>query len=178
MAETIGRKMAAGLGRMTDSLGDERIYGIPIAQVMTTDSFLLIRRTELPQEPSVQQIYSMLGVLHDWGGKNGVVRTGYPMVNVTPLAVGKYQVETALPIDRVVPSKGEIIFRKMVRGQFLMSQVQGGPGRVREAFAELNNYVMDQQRTVMAIPFQSLVTDRLQEPDSSRWITRLYYPIY
>ena len=27
-----------------------------------------------------------------------------------------------------------------------------------------------------AIPFESLVTNRMQEPDTSKWVTKIYYP--
>jgi hypothetical protein len=29
----------------------------------------------------------------------------------------------------------------------------------------------------MAIPFQSLITDRVKEPDTAKWITKLYAPV-
>jgi hypothetical protein len=37
--------------------------------------------------------------------------------------------------------------------------------------------VQDHQRVAPAIPFQSLVTDRTKQPDTSKWVTRLYWPI-
>jgi len=36
---------------------------------------------------------------------------------------------------------------------------------------------MDYQRAIIAIPFQMLITDRTKETDSTKWITRLYYPV-
>ena len=27
-----------------------------------------------------------------------------------------------------------------------------------------------------AIPFESLITNRLEEPDTSKWVTKIYYP--
>jgi hypothetical protein len=30
----------------------------------------------------------------------------------------------------------------------------------------------------MAIPYQSLVTDRMKEPDTMKWLTRLYVPVF
>jgi hypothetical protein len=43
---------------------------------------------------------------------------------------------------------------------------------------QMKNYISDYQRTVMAIPFQSLVTDRRKEADTTKWLTKLYFPIF
>ncbi|HEY4111333.1 GyrI-like domain-containing protein [Puia sp.] len=177
-AERIGKQMETTLLRLRDSVRDDRTYGFPIRQVNISDSFLLIKKTELPTDPSVGQMYGLFGELRAYGERAGVVRTGSPMLNVTPLAGGGYSVETALPVDRIVPSGKGITFKQMVRIQFLMAEVRGGPGRVREAFGQLQNYMMDHQRTAMAIPFQSLVTDRSKEADTSRWVTRIYIPVF
>ena len=42
---------------------------------------------------------------------------------------------------------------------------------------QMEQYVSDHKYVRIAIPFQSLVTDRMNEPDSSKWITKIYYPI-
>jgi hypothetical protein len=65
----------------------------------------------------------------------------------------------------------------MVPGKILVAEVKGGEQRVREAAANLQNYVDDYKLKSPAIPFESLVTDRTKETDTSKWITKLYYPI-
>jgi hypothetical protein len=64
-----------------------------------------------------------------------------------------------------------------VAGKILIGEVRGGDATTKNAFAEMHNYVVDHQMTSPAIPFISLVTDRKQEPDSSKWISRIYYPV-
>jgi hypothetical protein len=41
----------------------------------------------------------------------------------------------------------------------------------------MNNYISDYGRTIVAIPFASLITDRRLEPDSAKWVTRIYWPL-
>jgi hypothetical protein len=41
----------------------------------------------------------------------------------------------------------------------------------------VQKYKDDYQRVSPAIPFYSLITDRLKEPDSSKWITKIYFPV-
>ena len=66
----------------------------------------------------------------------------------------------------------------MVLGNILVGEVKGGLSTILNAEKQLANYVFDYGKASPAIPFQSLVTDRSLEADSSKWITRLNYPIF
>jgi hypothetical protein len=62
-------------------------------------------------------------------------------------------------------------------GNILITEVKGGQNEITNAYKQIQNYVSDYNRSAPAIPFESLVTDRRKEPDSSKWITRIYYPV-
>ncbi len=66
----------------------------------------------------------------------------------------------------------------MINGSFMVTEVQGGETKVQKSLEQLELYAADYKKTQMAIPFQYLVTDRIREPDSSKWITRIYLPVY
>jgi hypothetical protein len=59
-----------------------------------------------------------------------------------------------------------------------MAEVKGGPSRVDGCLLAVENYVKDHNMMSPAIPFQSLVTDRMAEKDTAQWITRIYYPVF
>jgi len=65
----------------------------------------------------------------------------------------------------------------MKAGNILVTEVKGGPSIINNAFKQMDTYVTDHERIPPAIPFLSLVTNRVQEPDTSKWITRIYYPV-
>ena len=48
---------------------------------------------------------------------------------------------------------------------------------IQKAYDQIQHYISDHNRVAPAISFESLVTDRRQEPDSSKWVTRIYYPV-
>jgi hypothetical protein len=62
-------------------------------------------------------------------------------------------------------------------GNILITEVKGGPASIKKAFNEMETYITDYRRTAPAIPFQSLITDRSKEPDTSKWVTKIYYPV-
>jgi hypothetical protein len=65
----------------------------------------------------------------------------------------------------------------MFLGNILMAKVCGGEASIVNAQTELNHYVSDWQKIAPAIPYQSLVTNRLTITDTTKWITELYYPV-
>jgi hypothetical protein len=178
VARTIGRNMSSILENLRRTAEKEGVYGFIIRNVSTKDSFLVIKRSAFPAYPSTSQIYGLLKDLQEYSSHEDAKETGYPMVNITPSGKDLFQVMVALPVDKELKAKGGISPRKMVNGQFLVTEVKGGPAIIDEALGQMKNYVEDHHQATMAIPFQSLVTDRSREPDSSRWVTRLYYPVY
>ena len=105
------------------------------------------------------------------------MQTGYPMLNITPLDNGQFQFQVAVPVNKMLADKGTIFSRRMVPGNFMMLEAKGGPKTVDHAMQQLQQYAIDYQRTYMAIPFQVMVTDRLNEQDTTKWVTRIYYPV-
>jgi hypothetical protein len=65
-----------------------------------------------------------------------------------------------------------------VPGNFLAAQVLGGEGTVRNALTSMQDFISDNGKTSMAIPFSYLITNRMDEPDTSKWITQVYMPVY
>ena len=153
------------------------IYGYNIQQTSTTDTLLMAVRGTAATYPSIQEVYKLVNHLKDYIITNGAQQTGYPMLNVTPVANNQFQFQVAVPVNKMLPDKGNIFSRRMVPGNFMMLEAKGGPKTVDHAMKQLQQYAVDYQRTSMAIPFQVMITDRLQEQDTTKWITRIYYPV-
>lgn len=180
-AREMGNKMNEIMDSMSGYLGKkEHIYGVAIHEGSTTDNALLAIKAIFPAPPSTEDVYRLLHKVKDYLEKGGARQTGYPMMNVTPLNDRKdsFQVMVAIPVDRSLSGTSDIYFKRLVPGKYLIGDVKGGRHKIEEALAGFGQYILDYQRTVMAIPFESLITDRSLEPDTSRWVTRIYYPIF
>lgn len=178
-AKSLGSDMQGILAGLGSRLEDQRlVYGMEITEGNTTDSALVSTVRTFDHYPSDSVIYSLIGKLQQFVERNGGHETGYPMLNVTGELRGEYKVEVGLPIDGFMAGKGDINWRRLIRVVFLEADVRGGDRTVRKAVSQMANYISDYQRTVMAIPYQSLVTDRMQERDTTKWVTRLYVPVY
>ena len=158
----------------------ENIYGVDVREIIGVDTLVEVTRTVTMGLPTDEDIYVQIGRLTNHIREAHVTQTGYPMVNITPSAEqpGAYRLMVALPIGAMVANKGDFFFMRLVPGKYLVGDVKGGDAAVAAAIAGMKDYIRDYERTVMAIPFQSLITDRMHEPDSSKWSTRIWFPVF
>jgi hypothetical protein len=42
----------------------------------------------------------------------------------------------------------------------------------------MRNYISDHQYADAAVPYQSLITNRVTEKDTTKWVTKICYPVY
>src|SRR5436190_1348006 len=102
-----------------------------------------------------------------------------PMLNVFELGNSRYEAMTAIPVDKALPKTNEFAPKFLLKGgNILEVNIQGGPYAIEKGLKGLENYRADYKFDSPAIPYQLLVTDRAKEPDTTKWITRLYYPVF
>jgi hypothetical protein len=101
------------------------------------------------------------------------------MLNVNFDGLGNYETMVAISIDTLLPAKGPFSPKLVLKGgNILEAQITGGPATIRKGFEQFENYRSDYRISAPAIPYQLLVTDRLKEADTTKWITRFYYPVF
>lgn len=156
----------------------ENVYGMTITVEKVKDTILVARKIFSPDYPSTEVIYNLINDLTGFINSKGAKETNYPMVHIaTKAGSNGYETMVAIPVNKVLNDSGDFALKKMVPGNILTAQVKGGISKVKEGEAQLENFVQDYQFISPAIPFQSLVTNRINEKDTSKWITKLYYPI-
>ena len=166
-----------GLGSYLEDA--RKVYGIEIVEKGTQDDTLVVETSRTDSVyPTTEEVYSEVQKLERFVKEHGGRVTGHPIMNVTS-GPGTYKLRVALPVDREGKEEGDMRYHSLPqRVPWLEADVRGGELTVREALRQMENYIADHQKTVMAIPFLSLVTDRMAEPDTSKWVTRIYYPIF
>jgi hypothetical protein len=156
----------------------QNIYGVDIMKASVTDSILLSTFAYSTGYPTTDLIYKLVDELNGYAASQSASITGLPMLNINYQDSGRYMTRVAIPVDRKLGSSGNISYKWMLGGgNILVAEVKGGPWNIERAFHQVENYVNDYQRVAPAISFLSLVTDRRAQPDSSKWITRIYYPV-
>ncbi len=178
-AKEIKNNMAEILDTLKLFLGKaENVYSMKIDQAKVTDTLLVSTKKISTGYPAIKEIYAMIDELEAFLKSNGGKETNYPMLNIVKTDSTHFRTMVAIPTDKIFNDNGNITFKRMVPGNILVGEITGGTATADKAFAELTNYVNDHQMASPAIPFQMLVTDRSAESDTSKWVTKLYYPVY
>ncbi len=156
----------------------ENIYGCDIRREQVVDDKLISTSGKCNGFPTTEFIYSLIAKLKNYAEEKSTKITGYPMLNIEPFDSTNYLVKVALPLENLLPGNGDILQKRMLKdGNILVAKTEGGYAKTSEVFNQIKNYANDYKMSSPAIPFYSLITDRTKETDSSKWVTKIYYPV-
>jgi hypothetical protein len=149
------------------------VYGHDIKLIMPKDTTLIVINLKTPAFPTTEDIYRSIHSLREYAVANQARENNFPMLQPNKNTPGAFETFVALSINKALPGKGIILQRRYVPWKDLMLEVTGGDSTIARARMDLDNYILDNQVQVMSRTFESLVTDRSLEKDSSKWVTRL-----
>jgi len=177
------KKLGVVLKPMLSSMGNmlskvQTIYDIdikkdkiPIQQAITTKRYF-------NQYPSTEIIYSMIDELKKYVDDQGVKQIDQPIFNVLSTEGGEFMTQVGLSIDKNIPGNDQYSTKWMMKGgNILTAEVTGDTKKIEWAETQMEQYIADNHRSIIAAPFQMFITDRRAEKDSTKWVTRLYYPV-
>jgi hypothetical protein len=178
-AQSIKRDMKTILSELKHFLQkQENLYDISIKSEKVKDTFLVTLKSVREDYPEMSTVYSMIDTLRNYLLVHEARETNAPMLHVQQFDESQFEVMVALPVDRQLPDEPPVFFKRMVAGNILVTEIKGGRLSIYTALNQLENYIDDYKKSSPALPFQSLITNRLKEPDTSKWVTRIYYPIF
>lgn len=156
----------------------ENIYDIEVKKTLVKDTLLVSTKKVFDDYPSIEDVYSLITELKNYIVAKGAEETGYPMLNITTTDSTNFLTRVAIPINKSINGNNDVEIKRMVPGNILVTVVTGGPYTVARAFKNLEHFKEDYGFTSPAIPFESLITDRLKEKDTAKRVTKIYYPVY
>ena len=158
--------------------GEELVYGIAIKMSRVTDSAMISTRTLMNHYPSVTEVYEMIDAIRSYIKANGGEETSAPMLNVFEEGENQYLVMVAVPTTTYVKGNETFLQKRMLaNGYILVSEITGGNYTIKKTEKAMQQYITDHQKSSPAIPFQMLLTDRRLESDTTKWKTKVYYPV-
>ena len=157
---------------------NENIYDLHIKQESVVDSILISTFAISSSYPTIPFIYELINQLNHYARSNSATATGNPMLNITTKDSINFLTRVAIPVNKRLKDSGNISYKRMLGGgKILVTEIKGGPHSIKEGFTKMEYYVNDYKHLAPAIPFQSLVTDRMKEPDTIKWITKIFWPV-
>ncbi|HSU49476.1 MAG TPA: hypothetical protein VLJ41_02755 [Segetibacter sp.] len=157
----------------------ENLYAYNIHRATITDTFLVATKITTNHYPSTTEIYNLVETLEKYTESHGASKTNCPMLNVTTNDSIEYTTMVAIPTNKILPDNGNIVFKILMtdKDKTLTAEVKGGLQNIKKAYEELNMYMKDYNLSSRVIDWQSLITNRSKEIDSTKWITKIYIPV-
>lgn len=156
----------------------EHLYNMNVELTTVKDTLLIVTKYLQKQPPTKEEIYNRINTLKKYIKQQGAIETNHPMLHSAYVDdLGGYELMVAIPVNKPLQGNNDIMLKKMVPGNILFAEINGGNASVTAALKQLEQYAADHQMVSPAQPFQLLITDRTIETDSSKWVTKIYYPI-
>lgn len=167
------------IAALTRFISDEKnIYGFDIRLENVKIEYLVSTSKILLHPPSTEEVYALVDAVEKHLAKKNTQAIESPMLNITPSGTDTFRVQVGIPISSKLPDEPPFFTKWMLKGgHILTTEVEGGPARIREAQRQMDLFISDRRHTPIAIPFQSLITNREQVTDTTQWKTKLFYPI-
>ncbi len=158
----------------------KNVYGNKMSTSTLKDSTLISIKQNFSSYPTVAQIYGNIALLQSYANKNNANTTNVPMLNITNGFNNDYELMVALPINKMLENNGNILAKRLLAGGNILvtDSIVGGFATVDKVYKEFFSFKSDLNVISPAIPYQLLITDRSKEPDTSKWITKLNFPIF
>jgi hypothetical protein len=155
----------------------KNIYGVNFHKDMSKDSILVTMNSITTTYPTTPQIYLLIDSLKKYIAAQGAKEINYPMLNVSKKGNNQFNVMVAISVNKRLAGNNRIMLKQFVPWKMLEGEVRGGVYSVEKAFEQMQIYKIDYNISIQALPFQSLITDRSKEQDSTKWITKICAPI-
>ncbi len=159
----------------------EKIYGYAIRPITVTDTAFLFSSRTIQKSEFPQASGALFDMLIREAAKKGVTYTGVRIFNFEEMSPGKLTIYAGVGIDRPVQTGAQdsVRFKWMPYGHNLLAVDYEGPyGEVRKINEALEQYRVDNQRVIMAIPFHKYLSDGYGYSDSQIVKIRACLPVY
>lgn len=156
-----------------------RVYKFNITRTTLKDTILVATKTVTKNYPSTPFIYGLIENLRTYIATEKAMEVDYPMLNVTRKDNQQYEVMVAIPTNKILKGEGNITFKRMIiyKDKMLTADVTGGAENINKAYDELKTYMSDYNLVSPVIHWETLITNRSKETDSTKWVTKIWIPI-
>ncbi len=178
-ARELSKSLDVVLAAMQKHISDvKHIYGIDIRKEKVKVEFLVSAKKSFSHYPTIRDIYEIVNQIKKYINQQQAKEEDYSMLNISASDSSHFEAQVAIPVNKQLANTDLFSSKWMLKnGNILVAEITGGKNVADSAMKKMDQYILDYEYSNVAIPFQSLVTDRMKEPDSSKWLTRIYYPI-
>lgn len=156
-------------------LAEEKKWEVSVIQ--STDlQIMAVKVTCKPNEISMQ-LGESYGKIDETMMKQGLKQSGPVLAIYESFSAEKVVMEPAIPVDKPGKTDGNIIARELPSVQVMKLDYYGDYIETEKAHIFMDEWARKNGKTITGAPWEEYVTDPMVEKDTTKWLTRIYYPI-
>lgn len=124
--------------------------------------------------PKMEYMYDQIMVAIQ---KQNLTVTERPFAVYHAMNEGTIELECGIPVRDSFESKNNVLCNKRSAGEYAFSIHKGSYENLETTHTVIQNWITDHELKVIGGPMEIYLTDQQNEPDTTKWITQIYYPL-
>ena len=116
-----------------------------------------------------------MGKLNAYAMKNHAKMTG-PAFEINHAWKDVFDVDAGIPIDKKIPSSGDIKYSEMKPGKALKAVYWGDYMKMEPTYMAIMKWMKDNNKKATGDSWEVYMTDPMKERDTAKWQTEIYFP--
>lgn len=152
--------------------------GRPIVEIVQLPEFNYISvRDEVELEDvstQMGQVYSQLMNLIE---RHDLVMTDMPFAIYHKIDGNRIDLECGIPVDYGIDPQGGVLSGKMPSRTYAVADHIGSYENLDQTHSFIQRWIPENGLSLAGSPMEKYLTDPQQQPDESKWVTVIYYPV-
>ena len=112
-----------------------------------------------------------------FGARSGIDMTARPIVVYRHIDENKAVIEVGVPVNVQPQVSGRIYYKTMPEGEHVVADYLGDYDTLLDGHNAVQQWLMRYRRKQTGYAWEMYVTDPAAEPDTNKWLTKIYYPV-
>jgi effector-binding domain-containing protein len=175
--EMLGPDFEKGLSRLKKTVESSYKYTYTVQEKEISPAIIATIRNKVNSGEIGEIMGKSYGEIQAFLAKNGAKQNGSPMAITLAWDSLSWDFEAAIPIDKEIEGTDKIVVKKSYEGKAIFVTYTGPYEQTYQAYTDLDQYMKEKGLTQAGGPWEVYITDPGTEPDQTKWVTEIYFPV-
>jgi effector-binding domain-containing protein len=170
-------KTLAGLKGYTEGLPKETAATWVVETITTSPAQVMSIKVTTSGMAFTEKLGESYGTIMAAMGKQGVMQAGPVYAIYYKWSADTVEMEPGIVVDKAGKTDGNVIASEMKPVKAIKVDYYGDYPGTEKAHYFMDDWAKQNNVIISGPPWEEYVTDPKAEPDTSKWLTRIYYPV-
>ncbi|MCD4684277.1 MAG: GyrI-like domain-containing protein [Bacteroidales bacterium] len=137
----------------------------------------LVIRTKCTMEEMGDKMGQVFGALMAYTGKIGIQMAGPPFSIWYEYESEVFEFDSGIPVPGKIVGEGDIKSLETYAGKVIHATHTGSYESTQYSWGALQEFITDNGLELNGDPWEVYITDPMSQPDQTKWVTELYWPV-